>query len=277
MGIHMVTHSAAFFWSPFFGFQVSPARVPELVAMTKRAGAYVTATLDKTRTTAEVWGGNTAGITAFWSRPENRFMHWTEVALHEESITGPRWNPPGSAPCGLDARLAFIRDYTVALHEAGVPILAGTDSPTVFGVAGFSLHRELRELESLGFTLLEVLQIATRNGGEFVGPYTPTDLPFGTVSVGSRADLLLLEADPREPRQPDPTRRGDGPRPALQRRRPGGGAGGARGRAVAFTHVGFLLKPQRVDLGIERGAIDNLGHGPFIADDIGHCSLYRCG
>jgi hypothetical protein len=169
-----------------------------MVARTRAADAAVTTTLEMSRTTAEVWGGNAQGIAAFWGRPENRFMHSTEVGLHRESIEGPRWHPQGSRPGGQNAQFAFVRAYTRALYDAGVPLLAGTDAPTVFGVAGFSLLRELAELrDGLALTPSQVLAIATRNPGERIGRYV-NDLPFGAIAPGRRADLLLLEADPLE-------------------------------------------------------------------------------
>jgi imidazolonepropionase-like amidohydrolase len=53
-----------------------------------------------------------------------------------------------------------------AMHQAGVPFLAGTDTPGVpYVFPGFSLHGELALLVAEGgFTPLEALQAATRRG-----------------------------------------------------------------------------------------------------------------
>ena len=78
------------------------------------------------------------------------------------------------------------------MHRAGVPILAGTD--TAAGVRvypGFSLHKELELIAQAGLSNLETLQTATRNAGQFLG-LSDT----GTIEVGKRADLLLLDANP---------------------------------------------------------------------------------
>jgi imidazolonepropionase-like amidohydrolase len=78
------------------------------------------------------------------------------------------------------------------MNRAGVPILAGTD--TAAGVRvypGFSLHQELALLVKAGLTPMQALQAATRNAGEFLG-FSDT----GTIEVGKRADLLILDADP---------------------------------------------------------------------------------
>jgi imidazolonepropionase-like amidohydrolase len=77
------------------------------------------------------------------------------------------------------------------MHAAGVKILAGTDSLDPHNVPGASLAKELGLLVQAGFTPLEALQAATQNPAEFMGR---TDV--GRISVGARADLVLLDASP---------------------------------------------------------------------------------
>jgi imidazolonepropionase-like amidohydrolase len=79
------------------------------------------------------------------------------------------------------------------LHRAGVPFLAGTDTPAgVYIFPGFSLHEELRRFVAAGFTPLEALQTATLNPAEFFGMQEQ----LGTVEKGKKADLVMLEANP---------------------------------------------------------------------------------
>jgi imidazolonepropionase-like amidohydrolase len=80
-----------------------------------------------------------------------------------------------------------------AMHRAGVPFLAGTDSPNPFVFPGFSLHDELALLVGEGgFTPLEALQAATRDPARYLG----REKDLGTVESGKLADLVLLDADP---------------------------------------------------------------------------------
>jgi imidazolonepropionase-like amidohydrolase len=81
-----------------------------------------------------------------------------------------------------------------AMHQAGVPFLAGTDTPGVpYVFPGFSLHDELALLVAEGgFTPLEALQAATRDPARFFG----REKDLGTVEPGKLADLVLLNADP---------------------------------------------------------------------------------
>ena len=79
------------------------------------------------------------------------------------------------------------------LHLAGVPFLAGTDTPAGVDVMpGFSLHRELQRFVDAGLTPLEALQTATLNPAKFLGQQAD----LGSVQKGKLADLVLLDANP---------------------------------------------------------------------------------
>jgi imidazolonepropionase-like amidohydrolase len=78
------------------------------------------------------------------------------------------------------------------LYEEGAPILLGTDTPNPFVVPGFSIHQELALLVESGLSPFDALAAGTRDAARSLGQ----EQLFGTVAVGRRADLLLLEADP---------------------------------------------------------------------------------
>jgi cytosine/adenosine deaminase-related metal-dependent hydrolase len=80
-------------------------------------------------------------------------------------------------------------EFVGRMYRAGVPILAGTD-----GLAGFTLHRELELYVKAGMTPAQALQIATWNGAK----YSRTLDDRGSVSVGKRADLILVDGDPTQ-------------------------------------------------------------------------------
>ncbi|MDQ6888048.1 MAG: multicopper oxidase domain-containing protein [Gemmatimonadota bacterium] len=84
-----------------------------------------------------------------------------------------------------------------ALHRGGDGILAGTDTDgndaNIYGVPGFSLHRELEALvRDVGLTPLEAVRAATLGPARLLGA---TD-SLGTIARGKVADLVLLDADP---------------------------------------------------------------------------------
>jgi imidazolonepropionase-like amidohydrolase len=78
------------------------------------------------------------------------------------------------------------------MEVAGVPILAGTDTtaPNVF--PGFAVHEDLNYLVQAGLTPLQALQAATLRPAEFLG----LTAEQGTIALGKRADLVLLNANP---------------------------------------------------------------------------------
>jgi imidazolonepropionase-like amidohydrolase len=96
----------------------------------------------------------------------------------------------------LPVREKFVThelDIVRKLHAAGVPFLAGTDTPAGVDVLpGISLHLELQRFVAAGFTPLEALQTATLNPAKFYNKLND----FGTVQPGRIADLVLLEANP---------------------------------------------------------------------------------
>ncbi|MEI9993278.1 MAG: amidohydrolase family protein [Rhizomicrobium sp.] len=77
--------------------------------------------------------------------------------------------------------------------EAGGTLLAGTD-PTGFGgvVPGFSAKREIELLVEGGFSFPQALEIATLNGARYLG----RDGDVGSLTVGKRADLVVIDGDP---------------------------------------------------------------------------------
>ena len=84
-------------------------------------------------------------------------------------------------------------DIVRKLHAAGVPFLAGTDTPAGVDVLpGISLHLELQRFVAAGFTPLQALQTATLNPAKFYNKLND----YGTVQSGRIADLVLLEANP---------------------------------------------------------------------------------
>lgn len=77
-------------------------------------------------------------------------------------------------------------------YRAGVPVMVGTDAGDSFVFPGSSVHDEMGELVTAGLTPAEALRAATLAGAEYLGRTGE----FGTVEVGRRADLVLLDADP---------------------------------------------------------------------------------
>ena len=104
-------------------------------------------------------------------------------------LPADRIRVPTSTWCSANASVA-------ALHEAGVPILAGTDANASALIPGgvphgASLHRELELLAGAGLSTAEVLRAATELPATVFGL-----ADRGGIEPGRRADLVLLDGDP---------------------------------------------------------------------------------
>jgi hypothetical protein len=87
----------------------------------------------------------------------------------------------------------------VELQKAGILLLLGTDSGTggMGIVPGYSIHDELRILVENGFSPYEAIATGTVNASA-VAEQMVGERDFGTVEVGRRADLLLVNENPLE-------------------------------------------------------------------------------
>jgi hypothetical protein len=88
------------------------------------------------------------------------------------------------------------RQMLKMLADAGAPLLMGTDSPQMFNVPGFALHRELNVMVAAGLTPYQVLESGSRNVARYAREVLKLEANFGTVAVGQDADLVLLDANP---------------------------------------------------------------------------------
>jgi imidazolonepropionase-like amidohydrolase len=93
----------------------------------------------------------------------------------------------------------FDRWILVRLHQAGIPLLLGTDSGTggMGIVPGFSIHDELRILVENGFSPYESIATGTANAAAVIERMVGEG-DFGAIEVGKRADLLLVNRNPLE-------------------------------------------------------------------------------
>jgi imidazolonepropionase-like amidohydrolase len=166
--------------------RIDESRIPQLVQATLDAHASVVPTM-------VLWE---SGIYA--TRPSAELLkERTEVRYMPKDMVD-RWvkavdeRVSGSDPELLRRLAELRRRILAALHQGGVRILLGTDSPQIFSVPGFSIHREMQLYVDTGMTPYEVLSSGTRVVGEYFGEN------FGTIAVGEHADLVLVDGNPLE-------------------------------------------------------------------------------
>jgi imidazolonepropionase-like amidohydrolase len=120
---------------------------------------------------------------------------------------GPRWIP--RFVIGVVAGLVWnertildtvkrTQDAIRRLHAAGVPIVVGTDSPGTpyfqYNFHGPTILREIELVAGAGLSPQETLAAATRVPAQMVG----LGHECGTIEVGKKADMVVLDGDPLE-------------------------------------------------------------------------------
>ena len=162
------------------------AKMAELAQITVRQNVYNAPTMDLWKT---LLGGQDAQTLR--QRAELRYMppalvdQWTRQV---ESFQQSAAQQPDEARREIAARDRMLK----ALYDAGAKLILGSDSPQIFSVPGFSLVHELPAMVEAGVPAYGILEAATRNAAEYFDDLDE----FGTVEVGKRADLLVLEGNP---------------------------------------------------------------------------------
>jgi imidazolonepropionase-like amidohydrolase len=165
---------------------VDEAKLSEVVRRTKAAGAWIVPTMALWETLIGYTSLETlSALPELKYSPPQQVEQWK--TLHRNRLSNPQFNRK-TAELMATNRMRILK----ALHDGGVRILLGTDAPQQFSVPGFSIHREMAVMVKSGLTPYQVLNSGTKN----VGDYFKSKDKFGTIEVGQRADLLLVEGNP---------------------------------------------------------------------------------
>ena len=178
-------------WSKLYlGMPVASDKVTDAAARLADSGVCVVPTMAQ----ADRAIAPRATVDAWLAAPEMAYVDaagrdfWESLATRQvDRMDAGDW---ALVEAGRSNRLRFVS----ALQDAGACLLAGTDTPNPFVVPGFSLHDELANFEAAGFDRGRVLALATRGAARFL----EADSEVGTLEVGKRADLILLDANPLE-------------------------------------------------------------------------------
>jgi amidohydrolase family protein len=132
----------------------------------------------------------------FLSKPENKYLPKDYLAAFRQGREKHQMQFRGGevfAPFKRKADLMLLHH----LKKADVPLILATDAGGGWMglVPGLSVHKELRILTQNGFTPYEAIKTATVNAANVVEKMIGKG-DFGTIEVGKRADLLLIDGNP---------------------------------------------------------------------------------
>ena len=175
------------FFGVFIADMVDESEIEGIAAATAAAGT---------------WNVPTESLFAHVTSPSlavDDMVNWPEMK-YMDAGTVLRWQSAkedllADVNYDADTALAAIRirqALLLALHEAGAGLLLGSDSPQIFNVPGFALHRELEFIVAAGISPYEALKSGTANPASYFGQ----DAEYGRVQEGLVADLVLLDANP---------------------------------------------------------------------------------
>ena len=182
----MIAHGEEYY-KTYFHDAPDDARIAPAVELTLHAGAYVTpnlsffATLTRTVSDPKSWDQRLAA---------------PDMAVLPPDLRG-KWlgARPSKASDRFVPELATLKKLTLAMQNAGVPLLAGTDTPANL-IPGSSLVDDVEQLVGAGLTPFQAISTATRVPGQFIHHYVPGSEDFGTITPGKSADLMVLAANP---------------------------------------------------------------------------------
>ncbi|MBL8984720.1 MAG: amidohydrolase family protein, partial [Gemmatimonadetes bacterium] len=165
---------------------IDDGKLARLVGATARAGVAVTPTHTFfVETFAEPVPDSVVKARPDWAHipPKMRDLYWNGRQRY--------WaNPPSAA---RRARYVDVRrKLLTTMVDSGGTILAGSDAPGGLLGYGWTLHRELEHFVRSGLSPYQALRTATVNPAGFL----KADADIGTVTVGRRADLVLVEGNP---------------------------------------------------------------------------------
>ncbi len=175
------------FFGVFIADQADENKIAGIAAATAEAGVWnvPTDSLFRHATSSETDPDDMVNWPEMKYMPAETVASWRRSKL--EVLADPNYRA-ATAARAVALRQQLIRE----LHRSGAGLLLGSDSPQIFNVPGFAIHRELEYLVDAGLTPFEALQTGTVNPAQFFG----RDGDFGVVQTGAEADLVLLNANP---------------------------------------------------------------------------------
>jgi hypothetical protein len=133
---------------------------------------------------------------------DSKEMRLVPAAMRMSFDQSQGWYANRQDPNGFIDQISSLADFvkllSAALHERGVPLVLGTDAGFGGAIPGYSVHEELGALVDAGLTEIAALRTATLEVGEYLKQIDPARSPWGLVSPGYTASVVLIGANPIE-------------------------------------------------------------------------------
>ncbi|MEO8452396.1 MAG: amidohydrolase family protein [Gemmatimonadota bacterium] len=145
-------------------------------------------------------------LVAHWITIDPTLVYFEQVVWGNDAghypEDAPRYVPPGFAAktrkgaipgwsaadyANMRDRFRRMQEFARRLYQGGVPLTVGTDTPNPW-----MYHREMELLAGAGIPNADVIRMATHNAA--VALRLTSEI--GSIEVGKRADLVVLDADP---------------------------------------------------------------------------------
>lgn len=169
----------------------SPEQVSYFATLIAESNTWVTSTLILSRNLIALLKNDKQEF----SKPGTQYLHPMGLGIWSYIYENLYKPIPETHRLGIsNGYESFQIPFTYEFYKKGGKLLAGTDALIPSTLPGFSLHKELEELVSVGLSPFEALKVSTTNAHEFLGELDKA----GTIKSGKNANLVLLDENPLE-------------------------------------------------------------------------------
>ena len=168
--------------------KTNPIRLKKFIEIVKENGNWICPTLIIYKRKYEFVKGEYLYHLLYESLDSDLKTEWEQ----SKNLTVPKNETEiENAKNRLDNQKQLVKIF----HDNKIPILLGTDFAGMpFVYQGYSLHEEMKLLESIGISQFEILKMATLNPTI----YLEISEEYGTIEVNKMADLIIFDKNPIE-------------------------------------------------------------------------------
>ena len=166
--------------------EVDKSLLPDLIKMTLDHHTYVAPTM-------------TLFERYFGYQPASELRQQPEMAYLPGQLVSQWFNTKSQlegsgvlAEAKVKPYLDFRQWLFLQLHKGGVPMLMSSDSPQVFNVPGFSIHREIESMSKAGMSNYEILKTGSVNCAD----YFEESGEWGVLKPGAAAEFVMVKNNP---------------------------------------------------------------------------------